>query len=315
MADYVIGHQTRDICLVYRCSACNNPVLFNSKIFGVVKVTSSIFNDTTAEEAGTYVIDQLEEAINDCYKNKELLGNNAVSQEELINNLKLINIDPSRNRLDCEINDFSRGTAWFLMEKGTCCPICGKREVWQLEKADPKDIEQLSEDNFPKVYHSDALASLFIKLKLQEKHEHLTNTRLISGAVEKAHQDYQQKEHRKQEIENKLSQGLNQQQLNSITEDINTLNIQLKQLKAFDFKAKKSINQQISEKQNEIDELKKGWKKEENCLKQELHQLDLDLYELSYLTNGTNGTAEIVWSRSSRAYRLIANSASVNPTA
>lgn len=307
MADYVISRQSRDVSLVYRCSACNNPVLINSPIVSVVKVSSSIFNTTTPEEAGTAVMDQFEETINDCYKNKETLGDNAVNQEELINNLKLVNIDPSKNRLDCEVNEFARGTAWLLMDESTCCPICGKHEIWQQKKVDPKDIEQLSEDNFPKVYHSDAFAGLFIKLWLQEKYEKLLKERMIPNVVDNARKDYQQKKTRQQEIEMKLAEGLDQQQVNLIAEGIDTLNGQLKQLKTFDFKAKKSINQQISEKQREIDTLKSKWKQEENHLKEELHQLDLDLRELEYLVNGTSGTAEIVWSRSSRAYRLIAN--------
>lgn len=312
MADYVISQQCRNVHLVYKCSGCNHPVLFSSKIFGAVKVSSSIFNDTTVEEAGKYVMDQLEETIIDCYKNRELLGSCTVTKEELINNLKLINIDPSRNRLDCEIDNFSRGKAWLLMEADVCCPICGKHELWQKEKAAEEDIARLKEENFPRIYHSPALAHLFIKLKLQEKEVYVEQERLIPGVSENAQRKYQKKMQRKQEIEEELQRGLNHNKLDLLTKEIDFLENQLKQLKAFDFKTKKSINQQISEKEKAISEIGQQWKQKEKSLKQELIQTDRDLSDLLILAYGAHGTAEVVLSRSVSAYRLIANAPAVN---
>lgn len=314
MSSYILANQSRNVQLVYRCSKCNNPVSISTAIFAAVQVASSMLNSTTTDEAAAYVMDQLEEDINRSSEEKTHLRKEAVTSEELINRLKIINISPS-SYLKCKINNNARGGAWFVMENSTFCPICGHREAWQQEKASVEDLEGLAADNFPKVYHSKELAELFVKLILQEKNDRIVSTRLSPDAVNMAQNEYREKMCRKQEIEEKVLRSSNRttSELDAVTREMDALNDQLRQLKAFDIKAKKSIDQQIKEKKKEIDEMVESLKQEEQNLQLELHQLDLDMGELSYLIFGSSGTAQIVLAQNAYGYRLIANTQDTNP--
>lgn len=314
MSGYTLAHQIREVQLVYRCSKCNNPVSISTAIFAAVQVGSSMLNSTTTDEAITFVMDQLEEDINRSSEEKTHLRKEAVTKEEFRDRLKIIYIDPG-SYLKRKINNYARGVAWFMMENSTFCPICGHREAWQQEKASVEDLEASAADNFPKVYHSKELAELFVKLKLQEKNDRIVSTRLRPDAVNIAQNEYREKMCRKQEIEEKLLRSSNRttSELDAVTREMDALNDQLRQLKAFDIKAKKSIDQQIKEKKKEIDEMVESLKQEEQKLQMELHQLDLDMCELSYLIFGSSGTAQIVLAQNACGYKLIANTQETNP--
>lgn len=304
MANAVTQFRLPEVYLLHKCSVCGNFVLSFTRILSVVEYGQSALNNITIDEASQYVLDKFEEEFISCAEGKGHLRRKMLTPPEAKIRMQSYAIGPSSFQYDID-GAFAQGSAWLVMGDDSICPICGHREAWQQQNAHLERLNQLKEENFPKLYHTFELAQLMGKLMLQDKMEYIDQTRRAPGTVENAQKEYQKKMSRKKEVENHLHNGLNYSALDSANAELKALQEQLSRLKVFDMKAKNSLKQQIEALEHKIAEITDKLNFEMNNLKQDLHGLNFELADLSLMIHGMDGKCETVVSVSSIGYKLV----------